>query len=346
MEPRARRYRRWLERLLDAGVAAIRPRPRPEASTPWVVTEANPPEGQALDRVRLFAVLGTWMEEDIVEASVRNAVTQGCERVYLVDNDSPDRTVETARREGAVLARSFRTDHYDETVRIRLMNDVVAEVSAAEGEPHIWWLWLDADEFAHGPRGLTLREYLVSLDRRFRIVGTRYFNHYPGPPPHYEPGRHPLDFQPLCEELRYPMCGAGHRKHPLQRYDRDGQPIEGGVGFHTASSSQKPLLEPLEPAFLHHFPFREERVCHDRLEALWRKNSDGKARAREDDIATGHMVARFRSLQSVYAQDWARVENFMGEPGSVGVRLRRWDELVDREHLGVKRWYRDPTPNR
>ena len=69
------------------------------------------------------------------------------------------------------------------------MNEVVAEVSLAEGDQHIWWLYLDADEFPHGPWGMTLREYLATLDERFRVVGTRFFNHYPSGTPHYEPGR-------------------------------------------------------------------------------------------------------------------------------------------------------------
>ena len=89
---------------------------------------------------------------------------------------------------------------------MRLMADVVDEVSVADGAEHIWWLWLDADEFAHGPRGLTLHDHLALLDRRFRIVGTRYLNHYPSGAPQNVPGRHPLDYQPLCEELTWPFC--------------------------------------------------------------------------------------------------------------------------------------------
>ena len=69
----------------------------------WITSVANPPEPDVLTRVRLFAVLGTWMEADIVADSVRNALTQGCERVYLVDNGSTDDTVEVAVGQGAIL---------------------------------------------------------------------------------------------------------------------------------------------------------------------------------------------------------------------------------------------------
>ena len=40
-----------------------------------------------------------------------------------------------------------------------------------DGSEHIWWLWLDADEFPHAPAGATVREFLEPLDRRFRVVG-------------------------------------------------------------------------------------------------------------------------------------------------------------------------------
>src|SRR2546429_7689227 len=97
----------------------------------WISAQPNPGDPAVLP-VRLFAVLGTWMEADVVAATVRNAIAQGCERVYLVDNDSPDDTVDVARREGAILARTFSSDRYDERLRLRHMNEVVAEQSEGD----------------------------------------------------------------------------------------------------------------------------------------------------------------------------------------------------------------------
>ena len=68
---------------------------------PWVKRRRNPAWPDVLDDFRLFAIIGTWMEADVIEATVRNAFTQGCERVFLVDNDSPDDTVERALAAGA-----------------------------------------------------------------------------------------------------------------------------------------------------------------------------------------------------------------------------------------------------
>src|SRR5262245_9339569 len=190
---------------------------------------------------------------------------------------------------------------------------------------------MDADEFPHGPSGMTVREYLATLDEKFRIVGTRYFNHYPSTAPQYESGKHPLDFQPLCEELAYPMCPSGHRKHPLQRHDKSGARIECGRGFHLAYCADR-LHEPSQPAFLHHFPFRDEATTRRRLGLLWAKDATGVARALESDDATGHMLPRFRSLDAVYAQDWDHVENFIASPPAEGVRLKPWTEMVEEPH--------------
>ena len=219
------------------------------AGPSWVVSAPNRPGARVLPTFRMFAVLGTWNEADIVAATVRNAIAQGCEGVYLVDNGSTDGTVEAARLEGSdPCAFLLHESRYDEALRLRHMNDVVSEVSQSEGDRHIWWLFLDADEFPHGPWGMTLREYLATLDEQFRVVGTRFFNHYPSGAPQYEPGRHPLDFQPLCEELAFPMCPDRHRKHPLTK-DMIGAALLSGAVWasmtrHATSSSTNPRSPP------------------------------------------------------------------------------------------------------
>jgi hypothetical protein len=313
----------------------------------WITAAPNPSNPRVLPHFPMFAVMGTWLEADVIAATIRNAVTQGCARVYLVDNDSPDDTVDVACREGAILARTFKTEQHQEVLLRRHMNEVVAEVSAAERADHIWWLFLDADEFSHGPFGMTLRDYLSTLDERFRVVGTRFFDHYPSGSPQYLTGRHPIDFQPLCEELAFPMCPSRHRKHPLLRYDRHGVPIECGRGLHHAHCSE-PLYEPSQPAFLHHFPFRDEVLTRRRLGALWRKDHRGIARGGESDDCI-HMLTRFRSLDAVYEQDWAKVENFVAldpmylrldsPPPASGVILKHWSDSVEREHQHLLRWY-------
>lgn len=291
----------------------------------WVRTERNPPISVRLQDFEFLAVLGTWYESDVIEATVANAFDQGCSRVLLVDNESPDDTVERAVAAGAELARSYHTDTYDEGLRMQLMHDVVDEVSAeivAGGlTRHVWWLWLDADEFHHGPSGITLRSYLSTLDERFRVVGARCFDHYPDSKPEYVSGHHPLEFQPLCHETVYPMCAAGHRKHPLLRWDSEGPPVRCGNGFHLAACDEQ-LVEPETPIFLHHFPYRAERFTTDRLNALCGPHS---LRASDpNNEAYDHIRRRFETHRNVYEHRWRRVRNYAPGAPKRGVDLCPW----------------------
>ncbi|HET9729776.1 MAG TPA: glycosyltransferase family 2 protein [Acidimicrobiia bacterium] len=307
------------------------------------MVESQPDVPLPLDSFRLFAIVCAWMEGDVIGATVRNAFAQGCERVFLVDNDSPDDTVAEALTAGAELARSFGTEQFEEQMRFDLMNEVVREVSAAEGADHIWWLWIDADEFPQGPHGRTVREHLAALDRRFRIVGARWINHYPDRDPAYVRGFHPLEFQTLSEEHLLVVCPARHRKHPLQRYDRGAEPIECGLGIHLAHSNDRPLKEPDEPIFVHHFPYREPATTRRRLEQLCAKDEAGNARVKDGDTAVDGMVPRFQTLDAVYRGDWEQVRNYRGVNEFAVARPVPWSSIAAPDELAVPRWY--PAPD-
>ena len=145
------------------------PRP-PGADDQWVRQDEQRGASEPLADFRLFAISCAWMEEDVVGATVANCFRQGCDRVYLVDNASPDATVASAVEAGAVLARTFESERFDDSEKTEQMQAVVDEVSAGEPDDHIWWLWVDADEFYHGPRGLTLRDYLALRNIRARTT--------------------------------------------------------------------------------------------------------------------------------------------------------------------------------
>jgi hypothetical protein len=306
---------------------------------PWVVTQAQPPRPKPVD-FKLFAIVGAWMEADVIGATIRNAFAQGCERVFLVDNESVDGTVDEAVAAGAVLAESFATERYDEQLRLDIMNRVVERESQRDGADHIWWLWLDADEFPHGPAGRTVREHLATLDRRFRIVGARFMNHFPSGQPAYIPGFHPLDFQPLCEEHDF-GCPSKHRKHPLQRFDRNGPTIVCDRGFHRATSAEYPLREPDEPIFVHHFPYRDPVDTRRRLELLCATDASGQTRVVEGDDAADGMIPRFQTLDAVYRGDWANVRNYRIDGAYSTANPVPWTTLVDPRDAGSVRWYSD-----
>lgn len=299
-----------------------------------IASQANPDDPDTLGRVRLFGVLGTWMEEDVVEATVANAFAQGVERVYLVDNDSRDATVDRAVGAGAVLAESFHTEVYQEHVRILLMNAVVARISLEVGEPHVWWLWMDADEFPEGPGSMSVREYLATLDRRFRVVGSSYYNHFPTAKPESLPGFHPVDLQPMCEPYvrdRLRFCPQPHFKHPLQRFDSAGPFAMSIIGFHAANTlAAGPLLEPEGGILTHHVQYRDEELTKARMARL----CAGEGRnTHNHSLGNTEIGKRFASLDAVYARRWAEVDNLRQRGPSLGVHPEPWP------HPASHRWY-------
>jgi hypothetical protein len=303
-------------------------RPRP-GSRP-VVCEANPAHPEILAECRLFALLGTWMEQDVVEATVRNAFAQGVEAVYLVDNASTDATVARAVGAGATLAESFRTAVYEERIRNVLSNAVVARVSLSSGAPHIWWLWLDGDEFPEGPEGTTVAEYLGTLDRRFRMVGSTYYEHFPVEAPAYLPGFHPLDFQPMGRPLvpdGLDDCPQAHGKHPLQRFDRSGPFLSSLMGFRSANLLMgESVLEPEGGIVTHRFAYRQEQPTRrriDRLQAEWARHPYNDV-SPDDATGAGRVTRRRETLDAVYGGRWDRVDDLGSPVRHLGVHLSPW----------------------
>ena len=299
----------------------------------------NPEHATPLTDVPLFAAITAWCEADVIASTVANAFAQGCERVFLVDNESPDDTVAVARAAGAEVGSIYHTDFDDQGKRLAEVRRVLQRVSEETGAPHVWWLTTDADEFPHGPGGRTLRQYLDRLDQRFRMVGARAFNHYPSRGTAHVAGRHPLDFQPLCQEVRQAWCSLYHWKHPLVRWDRSGPPLWPGNGFHRMAPAGRRLDEPIHATFLHHFQYRERADTQRRLERLCRADH-GKARASLEEAMgpPSSAVRRLRTMEDVYEGRWDRVTSPL-KVGATGVTLSPWTELVGQPDNLVQRWY-------
>jgi hypothetical protein len=308
-----------------------------ETEAPALTVDASP-------GFRFFGIVGTWMEEDIIAASVANAFHQGCEQVFVVDNASPDQTVQAAVSAGATIAHCFRTESYDEPARIALMNEVMHAVTEQADAEHAWWLWFDADEFAHGPTGQPLMRYLASLDGRYRVVGARYFHHFPTHAPYCLPTYHPIEFQPLCYEQHSNQVQCSHRKHPLVRLDRGRPVVTMGEGFHRYDCAE-PLLEPsASAAFIHHFPFRAPDATHRRMLALCGARADHTSRIQRQDHheltrygAPSHASQRFALCDAVYAGQWDVVTRAMPGRHSYEIVLRSWTDMRDGSDLDV--WY-------
>jgi hypothetical protein len=307
----------------------------------WSRVEANPPKPDLLLPVRLFGIVGTWCERDVIEATVHNAFAQGCERVFIIDNESPDDTLERAAAAGAEIARVYHTDYYDESRRLAEMNGVINAVSSELAADNIWWLLSDADEFVHGPAGLRIVDYLAGLDRRFRVVGARVFNHFPTSELANVPGRHPLDYQPMCQELQMAWCSIRHWKHPLVRWDRSGPELELEQGFHRVRAPVR-VGEPREGVFMHHFQYRNRPETYERLRRLCEAQDDGLIRsAKQDATVRGGSGGRLRwaTLDYAYSQDWTHAERLTPRGHRSGVDPRPWTSLVNPADASVARWY-------
>ena len=294
----------------------------------------NPRHPALLPEFRLCAVIKTWMDEDIIEATVRNAFAQGADAVFLVDNASTDATLANAIAAGAVVSEVYDTEVFDGRLVQPLVNAVVARESLRSGAEHVWWLLLDSDEFPEAPGGRTVREYLGGLDRRFRVVGATYINHLPSDRPEYVEGFHPIDFQPLCyvfEPANFPPCPLGHWKHPLQRFDRNGQFVLSNDGAHLAYSSD-PLVEPTEGVFIHHFQYRDEQITRAKLDLLIGPGANRVAL--HESAGFSGFARRRRSLDAVYRQQWEAMDVPPNRREAAHRSPAPWAGLES-----VKRWY-------
>ncbi len=328
--------RRWGETVVRWSGSArsmLRSRGRPQSGG-QIPHEDNPRHPSTLDGFLLMAVIKTYMDEDVIGATVQNLKAHGFDAVYLVDNASTDATVSNAVKAGAEVAEIYETEVFDGRLVQPLVNGVVARESLGSRAEHVWWLLLDSDEFPEGPGGMSLRQYLSGLDRRFRVVGASFMNHLPSSKPEYLEGFHPVDFQPLCypfEPANHPPCVLGHWKHPLQRFDRHGQFVLSNEGAHTAFASER-LVEPSVGIVTHHFQYRDEERTRAKLELVCGTSSP-RVGLHESAGFSG-FARRKRSLDAVYARRWADMDVLPNRRASASTRPQPWPGVAD-----VRRWY-------
>jgi hypothetical protein len=287
----------------------------------------NPADPKLLPEFRLYAVIKTWMDEDIIEATVRNAMIQGAEKVFIVDNGSTDRTVNMAEGAGATIAEVYETDTFDGRIAQALINAVVARESLRCRAPYVWWIHLDSDEFVEGPDGMTVRDYLATLDEQFKVVGSLCINHLPTSKPEYVSGFHPIDFQPLGYHFHNArsICGMPHWKHPLQRFDRHDRFLRCREGAHFVFGGGQ-LAEPTVEIITHHFQYRDEVLTRSKAAIRYRDRVDG---SRNDQ----NFRTRFETLDAVYGGRWTEMEPAIPipKPWPSVDRILRWyyvDEVI------------------
>jgi len=283
----------------------------------------------------LKAVISTWFDADIIAANVRNCFANGFDEVFILDNDSPDNSVQAALSAGATLAEVYRTEFYDDDLRIRKQNEIIQR-EVPNGPAQQWWVTLDADEFITGRGGERLRETLFELPPHIRTVGSDVVDLYPTEGCQYVPGEHPAKIFPYGvrkREGRGTYCRKGHYKHVFLRYLNNEFDIAQTRGNHVPAVSGR-NLRLWEPDFMlpfFHAPFRRKEDMERRLSALCGKdvNLGGRHRSAGDDEVTGGngAVKRWRSLEHVYAGQWDRVEMAHSQlygRSVVGIALYPW----------------------
>lgn len=287
--------------------------------------------------IRLYAMISTWHESDIVAAAVKNCFAEGCDRVYVLDNDSPDGTAHEAVKAGAILAQSYHTDYFQDVLRVTILNDIMSDITISEAHSELWWLCIDCDEFPRGPGTTTVRQYVENLPEDCNTVGADAFDHYPTEPTANVRGEHPAKFQPMGWLRRWPnqgFCKQGHWKHPLVRYRNGKYTAIFTRGLHEAQITDEhgEPVEPPVPILNHHFMFRNEEDTRLRLTALCGPDPklNGLNRSKPDDvwIQEEGAMTRFRNMDHIYRGEWdkARMPHMQATPElkDAGIPLQHW----------------------
>ena len=300
------------------------------------------------DTIPLYGIIGSYNEDDIIYATVKNLLAQGCSRVFLVDNCSTDDTVVRALEAGAEIAMSFVTDSYNEMQRIIHINDQIERISRESSHDQIWWIAVDCDEFPSMPGRLAIVDFLATLPEDVTTVGSSQINHFPAERDYPRFTQHPWVLMPLAEEYdtkKFPVshCDSGHWKHPIIRFRRDGPRIRYMTGFHKYLSAGIEIREAQSQIETHHFPFRDLESTKSRLGFTRSYKEIGRNKLNEawsPGGISGH-TRRLRSLEAVYDQRWTEVDIDPAPdlPGRVpGVYPRRlafdalnWQEPEDSE---------------
>lgn len=294
----------------------------------------------------LYAVVSTWNDADVVHATVRNCLDQGCSRVYILDNGSQDDTKLQATLAGCANIMVYETKFYDDDLRVTLQNQIVKSVTEKEKLPDLWWMVLDADEFPTGRGGRTVLQWLTGLPQKIRVVGSDFIDLYPTDCHHHCPDEHPASCMEMGMWRRggiHRYCQCGHWKHLLVRHLNGCVDLAHNRGNHTVTAAAggaatigeerarggHGVHEPQFDVPVFHAPIRGREATFARLRLLC-----DTGRCSWDDQVTGGngAVKRWRSLEDVYAGRWDRVEiphtQMYGRPVK-GVALYPWKTLLE-----------------
>ena len=273
------------------------------------------------------AVMCVWNEADIIESTVKHCFAQGCSNVFIVDNNSTDKTVDIAIRAGAILADSFASEHFNEFEKIAHLNTVVRNYNDSNNDDYIWWLYIDADEFPNIDCELRIIDFLKLLDSSTRAVHGYMFDHIPTHAPYNVTGYHPADFMQITNK-------SNTFKIPLIRYDKDKPHFYSAGGAHSFDTCGESVKLALDMLNIHHFNYRRQEDTFSRLRQLKTKNSNGISRL---DWFDKREQVRKKSLdaKSMYHNRFDRAKSIYSENK---YKILMTDEL-QYSYNNLVRWY-------
>ncbi len=303
---------------------------RRRAIIAWQVLGTGPGPSTPPSRLQLFGVIAAWNEDDIIHATVRNLYTQGCDQVFVIDDDSDDETRREALDAGATVISCSSDGTYREAARSAAIASLIAAETAVAGND-VWWLVADADEFPRGNCARTIRQVVIGLPGWVDVVGSRVIEHLPHPGAKYLPRTHPVAAFPWAHEYHNPYCRLGHWKHQLIRV-RTADDVKPMPGQHTvAHRDGRPAREWPQEILMHHVPLRGHERTATRLR---RAAGPGGRYARTPDTFTRRRVhQRLHALDLLYEGRTQEVPNGFPDQPIVGVDLTDWRNLVSaKEH--------------
>ena len=266
------------------------------------------------DEPLVYAIVSSWYDGDIIYDTVRNCFNNGCTKVFILDNDSPDNSVSEAIRAGATIGEIYHTDYYDDDLRIRKQNDIVKNIVESEAHRELWFLSLDGDEFPTGIGNETIQQTLGRIPGNIRTIGSNAIDLYPNIGEQHTIGQHPaISYSYGINRTARCYCDLSHWKHVALRYFDNVFDIAQGRGNHRPAHIRinQTLQEPKDISLpIFHVPIRNEEHTRTRLTALCGKNEQGQHRSIGDDLIIGSQgaIKRFHSLDMIYQRQWDKVE--------------------------------------
>lgn len=247
--------------------------------------------------VRVIALLATYNEERFITGCLDHLIGQGLS-VYLIDNESSDRTTELAAPyldRGLIGIESMPRDGVYRWASILRRKEELAE--SLDGD---WYVHLDADEIRLAPRaGITLADAFAEVDGKgYNVVN---FTEFTFIPTREEPDHDRPDFQQTMRWYYPYKTGTPHglkawRRPPARNPRRLRWPWRGGNTAELAWSGGHRIRFPGMRIYPESFPMRhylflsiphaiekyvERRYDADEIRSGWHQ---WRARIRAEDV--------------------------------------------------------------